>query len=256
MARGSYGERVEAPTDIELEALAEDFNALAEALESTEQRRVRLISDIAHELRTPLTTMEGYLEGMLDGVFEPNEQTLGASTRELHRMKRLVDDLSLLSRTEEAVQPLHPVEVDLARLAADAAERLRPQFEAESIDLGVDAPAGLTVWADPDRLSQVLANILSNALSYTGAGGSVRVEARREDGTVEVRVTDSGRGLTQEETEVVFERFYRADPAAPGGSGIGLTIARNIARRHGGDVIAESAGVGLGSTFTVRLPAT
>jgi signal transduction histidine kinase len=254
MARGSYGERVEAPREIELEALAQDFNALAAALETTEQRRVRLISEIAHELRTPLTTVEGYLEGMLDGVFEPSEQTLGASIRELSRMKRLVDDLSLLSRTEEAVQPLDPGSIDFARLAAETADRLRPQFEAEGIRLEVDAPPGLTVWADPDRLSQVLSNILGNALSYTPAGGWARVEAGEEDGTAVVRVIDSGRGLTAAEREAVFERFYRADSSAPGGSGIGLTIARSIVRRHGGEVTADSAGPGKGSTFTVRLP--
>lgn len=254
MAQGSYGERVKAPAEVELAALAEDFNAMAEALDTTEQRRIRLISEIAHELRTPLTTIEGYLEGMLDGVFEPSEEILGASTRELRRIKRLTDDLSLLSKTEEAAQPLSPVEIDVAGLAAEIANRLRPQFEGEAIDLEVDAPPGLMVQADPDRLTQVLTNILGNALAYTPAGGRVRVEAAEEDGAAAVRVTDNGKGLTAEQQDAVFERFYRADPSAPGGTGIGLTIARNIARRHGGDVSAESAGLGRGSTFTLRLP--
>lgn len=254
MAEGSYAERVQPPTEVELAALAEDFNELAEALEMTEQRRVRLISEVAHELRTPLTTVEGYLEGMLDGVFEPSDDVLGASIRELSRIKRLANDLSLLSRNEEAVQPLNRVEVDLAELAVDVVGRLQPQFEAEAIDLEIDAPSGLTVLADPDRLVQVLANILGNALAYTPAGGSVRVEAAVDDGAGIVRIIDSGKGLTAEQRDAVFERFYRADPAAPGGTGIGLTIARSIARRHGGDVTVESPGRGRGSAFTLRVP--
>jgi len=254
MAGGSYGERVAAPSEVELAALADDFNALAEALDTTEQRRVRLISEVAHELRTPLTTVEGYLEGMLDGVFEPSEETLGASIREVRRIKRLADDLSLLSKTEEAVQPLNPIELDVAALSAEVADRLRPQFEAEAIDLVVEATAGLMVRADPDRITQVLTNILGNALAYTPEGGSVRVEATAKDGMALVRVIDSGKGLTAEQCEAVFERFYRADPTAPGGSGIGLTIARSIARRHSGEVHAESAGPGRGSTFTIRIP--
>ena len=254
MARGSYGERVEIPSEAELAALAEDFNALAEALETTEQRRIRLISEVAHELRTPLTTVEGYLEGMLDGVFEPSEEILGASVRELSRIKRLANDLSMLSKTEEAVLPLARVEIDVAALAGEIATRLRPQFEAGEIDLQVDAPSSLTVRADPDRLTQVLTNILGNALAYTPAGGSVRVKATRRDAIAVVAVTDNGKGLTAEQTEAVFERFYRTDPSAPGGTGIGLTIARSIARRHGGDVTAESAGPGRGSTFTFDIP--
>ncbi len=254
MAEGSYGERVEAPTEVELAALAEDFNSLAEALETTEQRRIRLISEVAHELRTPLTTVEGYLEGMLDGVFVPSEETLGAATRELRRIWRLADDLSLLSRTEEGSQPLRLVEVDVGALAVEVAGRLRPQFEAESIDLQVVALTGLVVRADPDRITQVLTNILGNALAYTPGGGSVRLEGARRDGMAIVSVTDTGRGLTPGQREAVFERFYRADPGAPGGTGIGLTIARSIARRHGGDVTAESAGPGRGSTFALRLP--
>lgn len=256
MARGSYGERVQAPSEVELAALAEDFNAMAEALETTEQRRIRLISEVAHELRTPLTTVEGYLEGMLDGVFEPSDEILGASIRELNRIKRLADDLAMLSKTEEAAQPLTQVEIDLATLAAEIADRLRPQFEAEAINLQVDAPSGLIVHGDPDRITQVLTNILGNALAYTPAGGSVRVESAEQDGVASVQVTDTGKGLTPEQIAAVFERFYRADSAAPGGTGIGLTIARSIARRHNGDVTAESAGPGRGSTFTFRIPLT
>lgn len=254
MAEGSYEERVTAPSEVELAALAEDFNALAEALDTTEQRRVRLMSEVAHELRTPLTTVEGYLEGMLDGVFEPNDATLGAATRELRRIRRLANDLSLLSRTEEAAQPLNLTDVDIGGLVEEVAARLRPQFEAGTIELEVTTIPGLVVRADSDRITQVLTNILGNALAYTSAGGSVRVGAIARGEQVVVAVVDSGKGLTVEQKEAVFERFYRADSAAPGGTGIGLTIARSIARRHGGDVTAESPGIGRGATFTLTLP--
>ena len=254
MARGSYGERVRAPAEVELAALAEDFNAMAEALETTEQRRIRLINEVAHELRTPLTTVEGYLEGMLDGVFEPTDEILGTSIRELNRIKRLADDLALLSKTEEAAQPLDRTDIDVGVLANDVADRLRPQFAAEEIDLQVDSPIGLVVNADPDRITQVLTNILGNALAYTPTGGSVRLESAARDGAAFIQVTDTGKGLADDQREAVFERFYRADPTAPGGTGIGLTIARSIARRHNGEVTAESDGPGRGSTFTLRLP--
>ncbi len=255
MAGGSYAERVVAPTETELAALAHDFNALAEALDSTEQRRVRLISEVAHELRTPLTTVEGYVEGMLDGVFEPNEEMLGAATRELRRIRRLANDLSLLSKTEEAAYPLNLTDFDIGGLVEEVVARLRPQFEAGTIELEVTTSPGLVVRADSDRITQVLTNILGNALAYTPAGGSVRVRATTRGERVVVDVADSGRGLTDEQKEAVFDRFYRADSAAPGGTGIGLTIARSIARRHGGEVTADSPGMGRGATFTLALPA-
>ena len=254
MARGSYGERVHTPAEVELAALAEDFNAMAEALETTEQRRIRLISEVSHELRTPLTTVEGYLEGMLDGVFEPTDEILGTSIRELNRIKRLADDLAMLSKTEEAAQPLDRAEIDVGVLANEVADRLRPQFAAEEIFLQVDSPIGLMVNADQDRITQVLTNILGNALAYTPTGGSVRLESAVRDEAVFLKVIDTGKGLTDNQREAVFERFYRADPTAPGGTGIGLTIARSIARRHNGEVTAESDGPGRGSTFTLRLP--
>lgn len=254
MAAGSYGERVEPPAERELAALAEDVNALASALDTTEQRRVRLISEVAHELRTPLTTIDGYLEGMFDGVFEPSEEILAAAGREVRRLKRLADDLSSLSAVEEAPRALELLAVDLAGLAADTAERLRPQFQAQDVSLNVETPQPVMVTGDRDRLSQVLTNIIGNSLAYTPAGGRVRVRTERRGHHGVVSVTDTGKGLTPEQCAAVFDRFYRADPSAPGGTGIGLTIARSIVHQHGGEVTAESPGPGRGSTFTVQIP--
>jgi histidine kinase len=254
MASGSYGGRVDPPAEAELAALADDVNTLAEALDSTEERRVRLISEVAHELRTPLSTIEGYLEGLLDGMFEPSEEIFAASGREVKRLKRLAEDLSELSRAEEGNQPLNLTRLDLAALASDVAEHLGVQFQAKHVEQVTDTSEVLMVSGDRDRLSQVLTNIIGNALSYTEPGGRVSVTARSDAGAAVIDVNDTGRGLTPEQQTSVFERFYRADHNGPGGTGIGLTIARSITRRHGGQVTATSAGLGHGATFTIRIP--
>ncbi len=254
LASGSYTERVPIPVESELAALAHDVNALGEALEKVEERRVRLISEVAHELRTPLTTIQGYMEGLLDGVFEPTEEIFAATAREATRLKRVAADLSTLSRAEESVMELVTAPVDLGAVAAEAAERLRPQFEGSDVALDVTRLGDLPVEGDHDRLTQVFTNIVGNALTYTPAGGKVEVLAQRQGADAVVTISDTGRGIDPEHLEVIFERFFRADRDAPGGTGIGLTIARRIARLHGGEVTAASPGLGQGSTFRVTLP--
>lgn len=255
LAEGAYDQRVDPPAEPELAALANDVNALAATLQSTEQRRVRLISEVAHELRTPLSTIEGYLEGLLDGVFQPTEEIFAASGREVRRLKRLADDLSELSRAEEGTQPLDLETVDLVSLADLVARNLATQANAKNIALTVRAAARpIPVHVDRDRITQVLTNIMGNALTYTDPGGRVAVTVRTQDRSAIVEVVDTGRGLTPDQLPVVFERFYRADHTGPGGSGIGLTIAQAITRRHQGDITATSPGPGKGSTFTLTLP--
>jgi signal transduction histidine kinase len=254
LASGFYAERVPIPAESELAALANDVNALGEALEKVEERRVRLISEVAHELRTPLTTIQGYMEGLLDGVFEPDEEIFAATAREATRLKRLAADLSTLSRAEEGTMELVTGPLDLGAVAAEAAERLRPQFEGSDVALVVRRAGDLLVDGDSDRLAQVFTNIVGNALSHTPAGGSVEVAATRHGEVAVVTVADTGTGIGPEHLEVIFERFFRVDRDAPGGTGIGLTIARRIARLHGGDVTAASPGTGRGATFTVEIP--
>jgi histidine kinase len=255
LAEGAYDQRIDPPAEPELAALANDVNALAATLESTEQRRVRLISEVAHELRTPLSTIEGYLEGLLDGVFQPTEEIYAASGREVRRLKRLADDLSELSRAEEGTQLLALETVDLVSLANLVAGNLETQAHAKDIELTVAAALQpIPVHVDRDRITQVLTNIVGNALTYTDPGGRVAVTVRTQDRSAIVEVVDTGRGLTPDQLSVVFERFYRVDHTGPGGSGIGLTIAQAITRRHGGDITATSPGPGKGSTFTLTLP--
>jgi histidine kinase len=256
IAAGNYGSRVPLPAEPELAALAADVNRLAMTLADTEARRTRLLGDVAHEMRTPLTTLDGYVEGLIDGVFRPDTETLTSLGNELRRLHRLADDLANLSRTEERGLELHLVDADLADLASRAAARLAPQFDDAGVALSVDAAVPLPVRADADRITQVLTNLLGNALLATPAGGTVTVTARAAARRGEVSVTDTGVGLAGDDLERVFERFYRASGSSrrSTGSGIGLTIARGIARAHGGDVTAASLGLGRGARFTVALP--
>ena len=256
IAAGRYQASVPVPREPELAALAGDVNTLAARLADTETRRTRLLGEVAHEMRTPLTALDGYVEGLIDGVFAPEPEILGAASDELRRLRRLADDLSALSRAEEQRLDLHLARTDLADLARQAASRLAPQFSDSNIALTVEGAEALPVRADPDRITQILTNILGNALTATPAGGSVTVQIRAQGRSAQVVVTDTGVGLAAGDVEHVFERFYRASgqPRRSSGSGIGLTIARGIARAHGGDVTAASAGPGHGATFTLTIP--
>ena len=256
IAVGRYEVSVPLPSEPELAALASDVNTLAGALADTESRRTRLLGEVAHELRTPLTALDGYVEGLIDGVFPPSPEVFASLSEELRRLHRLANDLSSLSRVQERGVDLHFVDADLADLARRAATRLAPQFDDAQVTLVVNADAAMAVYADPDRITQVLNNLLGNALLATPAGGAVTVTARPTTRGGEVVVTDTGVGLSGPDVKRVFERFYRApgQPRRSAGSGIGLTIARGIARGHGGEVTASSAGAGQGASFTVVLP--
>lgn len=256
IAAGSYEQSVPLPVEPELAELAGDVNSLASALAKTESRRTRLLGEVAHEMRTPLTSLDGYVEGMIDGVFAADADTLTSLSAELRRLHRLADDLSSLSRTEEQGLVLDLEAADLAELVRRAATRLAPQFSDAEVTLSVEEAAALPVDVDPDRVTQVLTNLLGNALLATPAGGAVTVTMSRTGDRGQVQVTDTGVGLAQSDLERVFERFYRApgNTRRSDGSGIGLTIARGIARAHGGDITATSAGRGRGATFVLMLP--
>lgn len=256
LAEGRYGERVPIPNEIELAELAADVNALGETLERTEQQRSRLMSDLAHELRTPLTTIQGYMEGLIDGVFEPTPEVFTEVADEATRLKRLTADLALLSRAEEGALILDLHTVDLGRVACRAAERLRPQFHDQDVVLSLGPMPDLPVRGDPDRLAQAFTNLVGNALIHTPAGGRVWLNATADASTCAVSVHDTGEGIPANELEQIFERFHRVEGrgVAFTGSGIGLTISRTIIRSHGGELSVDSAGPGRGSTFTVRVP--
>ena len=254
LATGSYHERVPIPEEEELAAVASDVNALAQALEETEQRRLQLIAEVAHELRTPVATLKGYLEGLLDGVFEPDPETLAAGIRETARLERLAGDLSALSRAEEGRDDLRAEALDLGSLAIEVAERLRSQFDDKGVTLDVETGPQPPVVADRDRTAQILTNLVGNALAYTPAGGRVSIRPYLEAGVAHIEVSDTGKGLSAEQASLVFDRFYRVDRSAGPGTGIGLTIARSLARLQGGDITVTSRGPDMGSSFVLILP--
>ncbi len=261
ISAGHYAERIEvAPvhaTD-ELGQLASSINALAVALEQTERRRLEVIGNVTHELRTPIATLEGYLEGLLDGVIKPSPRTWAMLHTEASRLRRLVDDLQELSRAEARQIPLSLQSVAPQRLVQNALEPLEGQFAEKGLELQIHLPEDLPqVMADPARAVQIITNLLVNALRYTPAPGRVEVAVSREEDKVTFRVSDTGIGLSPEQLTHIFERFYRVDKSrsrAFGGSGIGLTIAQSLAQAMGGEIQAASAGPGQGSSFTLTLP--
>lgn len=256
ISAGHYAERVPPASIIEVGELADTFNAMAASLEATERRRLDLVGDVAHELRTPLATLDGYLEGLEDGVVASEPDTWKLLRLETSRLARLVDDLSELWRAEARQLPLRIEEIDIRTVADEVVTRLRPSAELRGIEVRSNCPTPLNVRGDRQRVAQILLNYLSNAIRYAPEGSSIEIVGAL---TMEVRVgvRDSGPGLTSDQRTRVFERFYRIDPSrsrALGGSGIGLPIARAIAEAMGGRAWADSDGPGTGSTFWLSLP--
>jgi signal transduction histidine kinase len=263
MAAGDYAVQVSVPAETELASLANDVNRLGQHLATIEQRRTQLLGEVTHELRTPITVIRGQIEGIIDGVVTPSVEVYAAIADEASRLQRLVDDLTLLSRADEGTLEVHMDHLDLGAVASAAAERLRPQFDYADVTLVVDThtpPGSLPVRADNDRLTQVLSNLLGNALGHTPVTGTVTLRTGREGSMAFVDVIDTGSGIPADELERIFERFYRRSDDEPtnrphrAGRGIGLTIARSLARAQAGDVVATSTGPGNGSTFRLTIP--
>ncbi|MFE2709010.1 sensor histidine kinase [Streptomyces mirabilis] len=258
MAEGHYDTRVPLPGPPELSGIADDLNTLAGRLDETEKRRVRLVSDLAHELRTPLTILRGQLDGLAEGLYEQSPELIGSMGEEVERLRRLSDELSHLSRAEEDAYQVQLRETDLADVARDVVDRLHPDFEQNRVALSVTGVAPVQAPADPDRVSQILVNLLTNALAACDSGGRVTVSLSREDDHAVLRVSDTGRGIEPDDLDLIFERFERRTPpgrpAPHQGSGIGLTIARALAHAHGGTLTAYSPGPGRGAVFTLTLP--
>lgn len=256
---GQYEVRVPAPgIGTEFDTVAAAFNTMAGRLGDVEITRRRLLGDLGHEMRTPLATIEAYLDAAEDGVGVDDEDTLAVLRAQTTRLRRLAEDLTAVARAEEDRLDLHrrpTAPEDLVSAAVAAGE---PQYTARGVTLTAQLAPGLPpVDADPQRLGQVLANLLDNALRHTPPGGTVTVTAEHEQAEVHIRVTDTGTGIAAEHLPHLFERFYRADTARDrdrGGSGIGLAIVRAIVTAHGGRVTAHSDGPGHGATFTVTLP--
>jgi histidine kinase len=258
IAGGHYEQRLQLNTQDEFGELVDSFNRMAASLANTEAMRVRLLGDVTHELKTPLAGIKGYMEGLQDGVLPATPETFELIHREADRLQRLVQDLQELSRVEAGQAQMQTMTCKPHEIVMPVVDRMRLQFIEKHIALISDIPDDLPpIHADADRTTQVLTNLLGNALQYTASDGEVRVTAVREHDCLRFTVSDTGIGLAPDELEHIFERFYRVDRSrsrSSGGSGIGLTVAKHLVEAQGGSICAVSEGIGKGSQFSFTLP--
>ena len=260
VAAGDY--RVQVPHagfSTEIVRLSEAFDHMATRLADTETTRTQMLADLAHELRTPLATLEAYIDGMEDHVVTIEAQSWQTMRDQVARLRRLATDLREAAAAEEHALGLVLEPADAGQLAETAVSAARPRYQIKGVVLVLGIPdTSVEVHVDEERMQQVLANLLDNALRHTPSGGRVTVEVSSGDRSARIQVTDDGDGISPDEIEAVFDRFHRADPARSvndgGGSGLGLTIARAIIVDHGGTLTAHSTGHGEGATFILTLP--
>ncbi|MCA1615188.1 MAG: HAMP domain-containing protein [Acidobacteria bacterium] len=245
VARGDYTERVRVTSSDEIGELAKSFNRMTDSLQRFEQLRETMVANVAHELRAPLTNMRGYLEALSDGVLPPSRKTFELLHEETLRLAALSDDLLTLSSAADARSTLNPKKLTLREFIPHALDLFRVQFAAKEIAVETQFPDGADeVMADPDKLGQVVHNLLQNVWQYTPRGGQVRVSVEPSPGWVRVTFANPGDGIAEEDLPFIFERFYRGEKSRSreyGGAGIGLAIVKELVEAHGGQVGAESS---------------
>lgn len=257
LGRGDFSQRVKVKDKSELGELAQSFNTMASDLERAEKLRQNMVADVAHELRTPLSNLRGYLEALHDGVIKPDAKTIRSLGEEAALLSRLVDDLQELSLAEAGKLKLNCQTEDIAALINQTVKAGQGQAAAKGVSVTVDLPGKLPpVDIDSHRISQVLRNLLENAIAHTAKEGSVIVAAKQQGKWLKISVTDTGEGIPAQDLPNIFERFYRVDKSrarATGGSGLGLTIAKRLVEAHGGKIEARSK-LGKGSRFSFTIP--
>jgi signal transduction histidine kinase len=257
LGRGDFSQRVQVKDKGELGELARAFNTMASDLEHTEKLRRDMVADVAHELRTPLSNLRGYLEAIRDKVIKPDAKTIRSLNEEAMLLSRLVDDLQDLALAEAGELKLVCQTEDVSELVNQTVTAMQAQAVAKGLSVSIDLPDRLPpVSIDYHRISQVLRNLLENAVAHTAQGGVITVAAKQQDNWVEVSVTDTGEGIPADDLPNIFERFYRVDKSrtrATGGSGLGLTIAKRLVEAHGGKIKVQSE-LGKGSCFSFTIP--
>ena len=257
IADGDLRQRVIIQSKDEIGRVARSFNRMAESLAQADVQRRNLIADIAHELRTPLTVIQGNLEALMDGVYDLTPENVSAVHKQTVVLTRLVADLRDLALAEAGQLRLELKTIHLAGVIAQVGEGLEIQAHEKGVTLKHEVAGNLPeIQADEQRITQVLYNLMSNALRHTPTGGTISTIAELRDGRVLISVRDTGTGIAPEDLPHVFERFYRADRSrarATGGSGLGLTISKQIIEAHGGQMWVQSW-LGAGSTFAFSLP--
>ncbi|MCA9920359.1 MAG: HAMP domain-containing protein, partial [Anaerolineales bacterium] len=257
VAQGNLAQQVPVRSDDELGQLATSFNQMSADLAQSRDLRRQMTADIAHDLRTPLSLILGHAEALSDGVLPPTPETFDVIHDEARRLNRLVEDLRLLSLAEAGELTLTVRPVSPRSLLERAVLAYAPAAQQKQVSLTLDAPDDLPeVVVDPDRMAQVLDNLVSNALRYTPENGRIHLTAQQNQSAIQLKVQDSGPGMSAEDLAHVFDRFYRGDKSRQrheGGSGLGLAIAKSIVGGHNGRIWAESA-PGQGATFIIELP--
>jgi signal transduction histidine kinase len=241
MAKGNYDRRVSTSSRDEVGELARAFNQMAAELAETDRVRRDLVANVSHELRTPITALQAVLENLVDGVSQPDPDTFRTMLAQVERLGRLVKQLLDLSRLESGTVPLELTEFRVEPLLEHAVREQQLHAPEVAVSVLVDTP-DLTADGDPERVHQVVANLIENAVRHTPQGGSVEVRACRHDSGVTIEVLDEGPGIAEADEARIFERFYRADSASAssdGGAGLGLAIAQWIVDLHGGDIHPE-----------------
>jgi two-component system sensor histidine kinase BaeS len=259
VANGHYDIRVPPPhLGKEFDAVAKAFNKMAQQLGVVEDARRQMLADLAHEIRTPVAVLEAYMEALEDGVQRLDQDTISTLRDQTRRLARFSVDVNALSVAERRTTAIDAQWISPQALISTAIAAFAPRYKAKGVDLtsqvADDLPA---LWADPERLGQVLGNLLDNALRHTAAGGRVSVTATVADDKLAIAISDTGVGVAPEHLPRLFDRFYRADAARDrrhGGAGIGLSIAKALVEAHDGHIEAHSDGHGTGSTFSVTLP--
>lgn len=256
ISKGYFNDRItEESSTIETAQLTETINNLAETLEHQEILRKRLTGDVAHELRTPLATLQSHMEAMIDGIWEADTERLKSCHEEIIRINRLVGDLEKLARYESENLILHKTNFDISKLISQIIKNFENEFVAKGIELDFEAKEEM-IFADKDKISQVIVNLLSNAHKYTSSGGAVAIRIISTADKTEIHIKDTGNGISPEDLPMIFERFYRADKSRnrlTGGAGIGLTITKSIVEAHKGSIQVSSI-ASKGSEFIIKLP--
>jgi two-component system, OmpR family, sensor histidine kinase BaeS len=256
LKEGNLGARTDLVGNDEIAQLGMTFDAMAESLQKDRELEYRLTSDVAHELRTPLMAIQSTVEAIIDGVLPADEQRLAVLNSEVIRLSHLVDALLKLSRLENRSAPMAHKEVDLGETIHELALSHEMLVEEAELKLTYSYDGGVIVVGDPELLRQAAANVLSNAVRYTPAGGCIDISVRRGQIMGKIIIKDTGIGMSEEDLKHVFSRFWRADAGrnrATGGLGIGLAIVKEIVDRHQGWVNVESV-LGEGTTFTLYIP--
>ncbi|HVU12313.1 MAG TPA: ATP-binding protein [Phototrophicaceae bacterium] len=258
MKHGELSQQVQVRTHDELGELAQAFNQMSAEVHRANQLRTQMTADIAHDLRTPLTVITGYLEGLRDGTLKPTPTRFDVMYDETLLLKRLIDDLRTLSLADAGELKLVYQSIQPRDLLEQIQQSFEPLAQEQQIALKTEAEADLPdVQVDRERMAQVLANLVSNALRYTPAGGSVTLIARAQSNAVQLIVRDTGSGIPEDKLPNIFERFYRVEESryqSQGESGLGLAIARSIVEAHHGTISAESK-LGAGTSMIITLPA-